>query len=537
MNRLALSLLALCSLGSPFAKAHSAETRVTPVIQHSPVILYSNDVLGELEPCGCRSNPLGGMSRKANLLKKYPALQGEKLQLDAGDLLFSTGSVPETLRDQTLLQAEYLVDALNETGLDAAVPGEKDFALGVTSFKKLKSKAKFQYLAANLSLRGKPFLRSSLVVSRKSRQGKSIRVGVFGLVGEGLPFPKEFKIQNAIAAAKKITAELRGNSKVDLVVALTHQGLEKDRELAKQVPGIDLIIGGHDQSFLQSPLKIGKTWIYQASFRNQHLGIIPLALPFESQGHELVELSAEWASPESAPSSIDLKITQAKAKIAELNLLEEAKFSALVEKSAQSGANQFQTFPRCAECHIKQFDFWRKTPHANAFQPLFDQKQHLNKECLSCHTVGLGETGGWSQAAHLAERKKSVTTESSDPDSSNGFEPVPAEDLSAYLKTLHKGDTVDSSIKLDPRAPATSIKDSLGRLQRSWTPVQCENCHGAGQDHPFSAGPSLFKKAESSTCLKCHTTERAPGWYTASKQPDLEKIALKLKSMSCPSGD
>src|SRR4051812_1414818 len=73
---------------------------------HGATLIYSNDVLGEVEPCGCRTNPTGGMARKANFLETLKAKPetGEFLQLDAGDLLFPTDTIPDALVKQSELQ-------------------------------------------------------------------------------------------------------------------------------------------------------------------------------------------------------------------------------------------------------------------------------------------------------------------------------------------------------------------------------------------------------------------------------------------------
>jgi len=49
----------------------------------------------------------------------------------------------------------------------------------------------------------------------------------------------------------------------------------------------------------------------------------------------------------------------------------------------------------CAECHPGTHNGWAKTRHAHAFQTLKDINQHNNAECLACHSVGFGVTGGF----------------------------------------------------------------------------------------------------------------------------------------------
>ncbi len=485
-------------------------------------LVYSNDVMAELEPCGCRTNPLGGMSRKAAFLKRHP--DTVLLQVDAGNLLFSTTEYPEILKKQAELQAEYLLKALDQLGHDAVTPGLKDFALGVKVFERLKGKSKIKFLAANLKkAKGGKFLEPHSIFTRETPDGKKLRIAVLGLVGENLEWPKELKATSAISAAKSLVPQLRG--KADLVIALTHQGLEADEKLAKSVKGIDIIVGAHSQSFLQQPPKVGNTWIYQSSFRNQYIGVVPLTKPFESKDHQLVALDAGFDTPEGQdPTPMDRLVAEFKAAVGELNGKDMQ--TVLTQSIPDSPvAAKFQTFPRCSECHLKQFDFWRKTAHARALLPLMEKEQFRNKECLGCHTVGLGDPEGFSDVTLLGEEKKGEFN----------ISPIPAEDLAHLLRSLHDAKSLKSEVKLtrsgDQRLP---IRESLNRLHRSWAPVQCENCHQPGREHPFSG--TYSKAVSQESCLKCHTAERAPEWYKDGK-PDLEKIARKRAQITCPAGD
>jgi nitrate/TMAO reductase-like tetraheme cytochrome c subunit len=506
-----LASFALWALGSAFA----AQTA------NAITIVHSNDLLGELEPCGCRTNPLGGMARKANLLKQTE--DKEIIQLDAGDLLFPTDQIPEALKKQSLLQAKYLLKAMDQTHHDAAVPGEKDFALGLSTFQSLAKGTHVKFIAANLKAKsGKKLFEPHLLLKRKDKDGKTVTVAVIGLVGEKLVWPKDLKASPAIATAKSEVTALK--SKADYIVALTHQGLDQDEALAKAVPGIDLIIGAHSQSFLQAPPTVGKTLIVQSSFRNQYVGLVPLSHPVKGEDYKLVGLDPRFDSPAQAPSAMDDLVKEFKTAIAELNTREEAEESARLVSSTSSSSIKFHTFPRCAECHLKQFDFWRKTPHARALEPLIAAKQAQNKDCLSCHTVGLGDPKGYEFVTRLAETRHGDETTA-----------MPVDELHAYLKQMNDAKSLDSSVQVSAKGPSEPLRQSLNTISRSFAPVQCENCHQPGQEHPF-AGTYSKQVDTTQTCLKCHTPERAPEWYKGN-EPDWKIIEAKRAKMTCPAGE
>src|SRR5690606_23713357 len=104
-------------------------------------------------------------------------------------LLFETKDFPESLIEIRKLQAETLIRSLEKMGLEATVPGDKDFALGVESYESLFKNSKIKPLAANLVKDGKPLFPGSIVIEKTGADGKPVRYGVIGLVGENIEYP------------------------------------------------------------------------------------------------------------------------------------------------------------------------------------------------------------------------------------------------------------------------------------------------------------------------------------------------------------
>ncbi len=499
----------------------------TPLQVHAVTIIYTNDVLGELEPCGCRSNPTGGMLRKAAFIEQLKkANPAERLlQLDGGDLLFDSSILPENLKPQAEVQARALLAAHDALGHEAFVPGEKDFALGTRKLKALLRKTHLRAISANLLERksGKPVFQASRVL----RYGKR-RIAVIGLSGADLTWPSDIKVTPPIPAFGKELKKIEASSgKPDLLIALTHQGLDADRELARAAPEIDVIIGGHTQSFLQTPEKEGKpgghgTLILQSSFRNQWIGKLPLGpngKPLENE-HRLVQLDAAF-EPEAGgadPFEMKARISKFKDEVARTNQalsLQEAKLNRVTNPDTLA----FQTFPKCAECHLKQFDFWRKTPHGGSYVALVESKQAENQECIVCHSAGFGKTAGWSDITKSAER----TLPPSDGEKTGKLLTLGPAQITPYLKALHEEN--------DKVALLTATR----QFAKVWANVQCENCHKPAGEHPFGEAP-YPKTVETETCTGCHTPARAPSWYLAGAKLNDQKVAESRKEVGCPAG-
>ncbi|MBI2711535.1 MAG: hypothetical protein HYX41_01555 [Bdellovibrio sp.] len=472
------------------------------------------------------------MARKYNLVKrlKDPFV----IQVDSGDTLFPTQIVPELLKAQSEVQAAYVIQAMNLTRQDVAVPGEKDFALGFKVFERLRKKAKFKYLASNLTLKnGNPFLPGHVILEGKEEGGKTVKVGIFGIVDEGLKWPAELKADSSINAAKKEVAFLR--SKVDYLIAVTHQGIPKDEKMVKAAPGIDIVVAAHSQTFMQDPHRLEKTILVESSFRNQYVGVFSLKKPIDIKKYNLEGLDAGYDSPQGSPSEMDQLILDFKGAIAKIN--SERELSLLDEqekKAAASGEKitHFHTFPKCAQCHLVQFDFWRKTRHSQALEPLLEKKQVKNKECLQCHSVGIGHKDGYSDVNQLSLVSQAAKEEDSGP----RVQTLDGEQLAFVLREFKGASSLKSKIKLHEKdSEKVPLRDSLAMMTYAWAPVQCENCHRAGRGHPFSG--RYTKSVAQETCLQCHTFDRAPNWYKPSGEPNLELIAEKRKMITCPAGD
>ncbi|MEW6055401.1 MAG: multiheme c-type cytochrome [Bdellovibrionota bacterium] len=484
---LSLAPIGCVSKSNIDSSAPSSQAEALPDLIPGVSIIYSANLDGEIEPCGCRDNPTGGIHRRWNLIEQKASK--DKLHIDSGDLFYKSTPVPTFLKSQWNYQAEVLVRAYNEMKVDAMAPGELDFAAGLAQFEELKKKAKFKIVSSNLFRTGTQtsFLEPYVIVTKKGK-----KIGLFGLYDETLPLPQGLEATDHLEAAKNSVHELR--SKVDVLIALTHLGHDKDLQLAKQFPEIDAIFGGHSRNLLFTPARVEKTMILQPSFRGQHIGL------YQNAKNTLYQMDARFDSRADDQNPIDLLLAEAKKKIGQLNRETEMLLLSEANVNAAKKIQNFQTFVNCAQCHAVQQKFHAKTPHFQAYETLIKAKQEANLDCLQCHTVGMQKPGGWKHVSKLV--------------------------VSSSGKTVDAASFSKSAPKMTP--------DSMRKISKAFINVQCESCHGAAGEHPFSG--EYNKKVSTATCLQCHTQERAPGWYKDGK-PQQALIEAKLKNMTCPAGD
>lgn len=249
-------LVALVAMGS-FSRVcgESSELRTL-------TILYTNDMHAQLLP---DDNGRGGWAGVAAYFKQVRKERGDVLILDAGDM--TQGSPVSTVYD-----GKPIFEVMNAAGYDAATLGNHEFDNGPNLIAEFRKIASFPLLSANV-LRG-----GELVADAPSRMFKinDIDIAVLGLTTSNAIQNKELLILPAEDVARKQVPELKG--KAHLVIALTHLGVKRDLNLARQVEGIDVILGGHSHTALRTPLKAGETLVCQSGGQGRYVGELRLTI-------------------------------------------------------------------------------------------------------------------------------------------------------------------------------------------------------------------------------------------------------------------
>ena len=113
---------------------------------------------------------------------------------------------------------------------------------------------------------------------------EGLKIAVFGIMGvdsdECAPM-SGMELEDPIAAAKRVVAEIQEKESPDFILCLSHSGTEKGRgedyELAKKVDGIDVIISGHTHTTLEEPIEVNGTLIVSCGPYTQNLGKLVLS--------------------------------------------------------------------------------------------------------------------------------------------------------------------------------------------------------------------------------------------------------------------
>jgi 5'-nucleotidase len=270
------------------------------------VILHTNDTHSRVDPFPMDGGPfqgLGGVARRTTLIQRVRAKHPNVLLLDAGDTFQGTPYF-------NFFKGEIEFRAMSSMGYDATTIGNHDFDNGVAGLVEMLPHASFPLVSANYDVDGS--LLRDHVEPWIIREVGGVKVGIFGLgiAFDGLVLAslhEGVRYTDPYASARQAASDLRGQG-CSVVVCLSHLGYRyrgdtpSDTILAQEVEGVDLILGGHTHTFMDSPDVYprrdgGQTLVNQVGWAGMRLGRIDVVLsPIASTGR-----AAASAKGSSAP--------------------------------------------------------------------------------------------------------------------------------------------------------------------------------------------------------------------------------------------
>jgi 5'-nucleotidase/UDP-sugar diphosphatase len=271
--------------------------------------LHTNDMHASFLPheaIWVRSTPkplVGGFKELAFRIDSLRAIKPLTFLVDAGDVM--TGN-PISEIEYKGATGGALYEMMNRMGYDVSCPGNHDFDISQENLIRLTKIAAFPSLSANIVNNKGEFPVNNKPYAIIERGG--VRVGFIGLMSQdlyGLVNQNNLvgiKVLSPVETAKKYIAELR--PKVDLIVAITHEGVDDDSVLAAEAPGLDVIIGGHSHTRLRTPKMVNNVPIVQAGSNCENLGELDVTLDngkVVSTSGSLIQL---WPGKNRPPSSV-----------------------------------------------------------------------------------------------------------------------------------------------------------------------------------------------------------------------------------------
>lgn len=268
----------------------------------------------DFEKAARRYGKVGGFAHLATLVKRLKASRPGALLLDGGDTWQGSATSLWT-------NAQDMVEACKLLGVDV-MTGHWEFTYGMQRVKEIVEKdfkGKVDFVAQNVKTLdfGDPVFPPYVI-----REINKVPVAI---VGQAFPYtpianPRylvadwEFGIQDQ--NLQKVVDEARGKG-AQLVVVLSHNGMDVDLKMATRVRGVDAILGGHTHDGVPVAIPVknagGTTLVTNAGSNGKFLGV----MDFDVKGGKLVDwryrLLPVFSDVLAADPAMDALITKLRA--------------------------------------------------------------------------------------------------------------------------------------------------------------------------------------------------------------------------------
>ena len=230
-------------------------------------ILHTNDMHSHFagskngSACITENDCEGGYGRVAEYVKEVKERNPNAIFLDAGDQF-----------QGSLLYVNYhspLVGKITDKmRYDFATFGNHEFDEGCKALSDYAKKADFPFLVANLKPSPGCPLSMNSISPFTVIDGPDAKIGIIGLANPDVVNQskacKDTKFVDHVEAVKDSVKALQAR-KVNIIIVLSHLGLPFDEELARNVSGVDLIVGGHTHDYIGPGSPLGPYPIVEKS--------------------------------------------------------------------------------------------------------------------------------------------------------------------------------------------------------------------------------------------------------------------------------
>lgn len=209
-------------------------------------LLYTGDVIGFIEDCGCKLNPAGGLSRRAwlfhQLKTNYPTTPL---------VILDGGNYTDNPTEQGEARTAVLLEQMAKLGTKVVNVGDRELGFGYDEYMKRIAGIPMDFISSNIVKQGTtdPIFKPYSIVEVKGTSGKPVRVGVLGVIRYSPVWLKSGPAGESLVTAAPADAltrylpEVRKQS--DVVVLLASLSKEDARELAARFQDLDVIVGSY----------------------------------------------------------------------------------------------------------------------------------------------------------------------------------------------------------------------------------------------------------------------------------------------------
>jgi 2',3'-cyclic-nucleotide 2'-phosphodiesterase (5'-nucleotidase family) len=361
-------------------------------------IIYTNDTLGTLQPCGCHGANSGGTPRRATYIKKVISENPNTIVVESGNLAFAVNPAEPTA------QLEAVAQSLKAIGYTAVGVGPTD----VFEFHKKYYEVMNRIGIPVVQVDGEEHPGAQPYII-KDLGGVKVGIVSFGAV----PFDKR---DSFVLTKKRYRTLSEVRSKCDVLVLLDQGKVATDEWLEKDAPRIgipDIVVGGSSRTNLVEPKWIGKTMVVPTSVQGKYVGRVDVEIDGDNKKLSFYRQYIDPTTQED-PEVTKIVYDYVRSQAVRMNTVEIAPVNVV---------EPYFSYQSCSACHPNEVAHWKGTRHAGALRTLLAQQKAI-PDCLPCHSdmykrqrrlvVNAEQTGGVeciachaNVAPHRSEGKKS----------------------------------------------------------------------------------------------------------------------------------
>ncbi|MEX0366409.1 MAG: bifunctional UDP-sugar hydrolase/5'-nucleotidase [Ruegeria sp.] len=261
-------------------------------------ILHTNDFHSRFEPiskydsgCGAEDNAegkcFGGSARLVTAIEEARGRAENSILVDGGDQF--QGSL-----FYTYYKGKVAAEMMNKLGYDGMTVGNHEFDDGPEVLRGFMDAVEFPVLMSNADVTKEELLADTLMKSAVIEKGGE-KIGLIGLTPEDTPdlaSPGPNITFSDPAAAVQAEVDKLTAEGVNKIVVLSHSGYGVDQRVAAETTGVDVIVGGHSNTYLSNtsdkavgpyPTVVNGVQIVQAYAYGKFLG--ELNVTFDDDGN------------------------------------------------------------------------------------------------------------------------------------------------------------------------------------------------------------------------------------------------------------
>ena len=361
----------------------------------------------------------------------------------------------DTVLDQ--LRCKIHLQAMKAIHYDAVNIGVGELRFGQAFFETMRDSGGVPFVSANLKINGVQMGAPVQILN-----AGDVRVGIIGVAGE-----REIEVHGMAMGASTshinmpdgVTVDLDGiqeavasvRQKTDLIVVLSDLDREAERDLVQHIADIDIVISTRST---EATHRIGNTLLLGTQPQGKAIGQAILNVENGRVTTEQVTpvlLSESIGEDGAVKQLVDGFYNQVQQNAA-LQQTGRPRFAGFaLEEQVRQGTNRYVGVETCAGCHAAEVADWEHSHHAGAFNRLLQKQKHYQPDCVTCHTTGFGYPTGFR----------------------------------------------------------------IGKDVKRLTNVQCEVCHGPGEQHARRPEIRNIRRTPSpDLCQRCHDANQTPDFDT-----------------------